>query len=351
MKHRKVICTAIIVALMLVLTVPVMSVSADGSTVLFFTPNANWKSDNARFAVYLWKQGGAYTWINMTDSNSDGVYEAVTPQEYKNLIFCRMDCNSAENNWDNVWNQTSNLSLPTDGNNHYTVKSGTWSNGGGEWSYFDSPVCIHIPAGEGTLVKEPTCNAEGEISYTCSECGENYTITVSVTGHRYNEQSICTDCGKEFVYIIAGNVMKYEGEYRSGDNSTLFVSSWDIEDENNRMKYDPDAELHIKIYKNVAAGEYHFKVVENGSWSTSYGDGDENYYLKVEKDGSTVTIIFSEGDVSADSTLPTANNQINNLNPDNAENNLEDSKEDLNFFQRIWLAIVNFFKNLFGREK
>ena len=42
------------------------------------------------------------------------------------------------NDWSNKWNQTADLTIPTDGNNCYTVAAGTWDNGGGSWSYIPS---------------------------------------------------------------------------------------------------------------------------------------------------------------------------------------------------------------------
>lgn len=45
-----------------------------------------------------------------------------------------MNPNATANNWSNKWNQTADLTVPTDGTNCYTVKEGTWDNGEGTWS-------------------------------------------------------------------------------------------------------------------------------------------------------------------------------------------------------------------------
>ena len=52
-------------------------------------------------------------------------------------MFCRMNPGATANNWTNKWNQTADLKVPTDGTNLYTVKEGTWDNGGGTWSVFE----------------------------------------------------------------------------------------------------------------------------------------------------------------------------------------------------------------------
>ncbi|MBQ2842724.1 MAG: hypothetical protein IJE69_00545 [Alistipes sp.] len=99
---------------------------------LYLIPNANWKVDNARFAAYFF--GNGELWLDMTDTDSDGVYECELPEGYPSVIFCRMNPNATANNWSNKWNQTADLTVPTDGTNCYTVKEGTWDNGGGTWS-------------------------------------------------------------------------------------------------------------------------------------------------------------------------------------------------------------------------
>ena len=103
---------------------------------LYLNPNANWKVDNARFAVYAFETGKSEKWIDMVDSDSDGIYEfdKANIEGYTNIIFCRMNPGATDNNWNNKWNQTADLKVPTDGTNLYTVKEGTWDNGGGTWS-------------------------------------------------------------------------------------------------------------------------------------------------------------------------------------------------------------------------
>jgi hypothetical protein len=102
---------------------------------LYLKPNSNWKQSNARFAAYFFGNGDK--WVSMTDADKDGIYELNIPAGYDygcNVIFCRMNPSTSANNWNNKWNQTSDLKAPTDGKNLYTVKDGTWDKGGGTWS-------------------------------------------------------------------------------------------------------------------------------------------------------------------------------------------------------------------------
>lgn len=103
---------------------------------LYLKPNSNWTQANARFAVYAFEDGKPEKWIDMVDSDSDGIYELdkADIEGYTNIIFCRMNPSTTANNWNNKWNQTADLTVPADGTNLYTVKDGTWDNGGGTWS-------------------------------------------------------------------------------------------------------------------------------------------------------------------------------------------------------------------------
>ena len=100
---------------------------------LFLKPNSNWTQANARFAAYFF--GNGTEWISMTDSNKDGIYAVQKPSKtYPNVIFCRMNPSASANNWDNKWNQTGDLVIPGNGDNMFTVPSGSWDGSTTSWS-------------------------------------------------------------------------------------------------------------------------------------------------------------------------------------------------------------------------
>ncbi len=106
------------------------------ASMLYLVPNANWKSDNARFAMYVFDGNGHEAWVDMTDADGDGVYEAQVPGTYfwTAVIFCRMNGGTTENSWSNKWNQTSNL-VPPSGSNVYTITNNNdWDGDIGIWS-------------------------------------------------------------------------------------------------------------------------------------------------------------------------------------------------------------------------
>ena len=104
-------------------------------THLYLKPNSNWKQSDARFAAYFF--GNGETWVNMTKVTDD-LYKVEIPtnKTYPSVIFCRMNPSSNTNGWTantQLWNQTNDLTIPTDGKNSYTVKDGAWSKGDGSW--------------------------------------------------------------------------------------------------------------------------------------------------------------------------------------------------------------------------
>ena len=108
----------------------------DASGKYYLVPNDNWKSDNAWFATYFFNNStNQNTWVKMTQFSTNPVYyEVVIPSgTWPNLIFCRMNKSASSTDWNNVWNQTNDLSKPSS-NNFYTVAAGAWSKGAGSWS-------------------------------------------------------------------------------------------------------------------------------------------------------------------------------------------------------------------------
>lgn len=146
--------------------------------VLYLQPNANWNVDGARFAAYFF--GNGETWVDMTLVEGEtNIYAVTVPNGFASVIFCRMNPGAAANNWDNKWNQTDDLTIPTDGTNLYTVTEDTWDKGGGEWS-------VYTPAGsepvEPTALATPVVTVEISdeyvtLSWEAIEGAKDYTAT------------------------------------------------------------------------------------------------------------------------------------------------------------------------------
>ena len=90
---------------------------------LFLRPSAQWTTDNAIFAAYLYNEGfGADAepvWKNLTDTDGDGAYECENTKEHEYVIFCRMNPAGIDpDNWKNKWNQVvTGISIPNEAGN------------------------------------------------------------------------------------------------------------------------------------------------------------------------------------------------------------------------------------------
>ena len=243
--HRISQALCLLLALVMVLGMFPAVRAAEGTT-LYLVPNSNWKNDNARFAIYYWNASGTSNWVSMTDSDSDGVYEGTVPAGYDNIIFCRMNPNAAANNWNNKWNQTADLKVPADGTNCYTVKAGTWDNGGGTWSTYS-------PEPEET---EPQPSQPEE------------------------SEPVETQPAPAGTYYVAGV-------------AALCGSEWNASDPANKLEWNGTTGLFEKVYTNVAAGTYQFKITD-GTWNNAWGDNGQNYTFLVSS-ACDVTITFDAG--------------------------------------------------------
>ena len=75
--------------------------------------------------------------VSMT-KGSDGIYYCKKQSGYPYVIFVRMNPETTANNWDNKWNQTADLPIPTNGNNYFEANGG-WNKIGGTWSTWPPP--------------------------------------------------------------------------------------------------------------------------------------------------------------------------------------------------------------------
>ena len=138
---------------------PAVAFAADmtGGEVLYLKPNSEWASANARFAIYVYGSGEA--WESMVPvEGADGIYQVTVPSgNWTNVIFCRMNPATTDNNWNNKWNQSGDLVY--DGvNNLCTIKNGQWDCGMNvTWSVYSKEACPH---------------ENHDVDGKCTACGE-----------------------------------------------------------------------------------------------------------------------------------------------------------------------------------
>ena len=75
-----------------------------------------------------------YIHLDMEQVGEHDIYGCKIPEGYPKVIFCRMNPGAAANNWDNKWNQTGDLTIPTDGKNLFTLPNDWWDGATETWS-------------------------------------------------------------------------------------------------------------------------------------------------------------------------------------------------------------------------
>ena len=255
-------------------TIPASAANIPGGTKLYLVPSANWNQSNARFAAYFFGDGEA--WVSMTKvAGQSNLYEVTVPagKNFTNVIFCRMNPSASANNWNNKWNQTSDLTY-NGTSNCYTVKEGTWDKGGGTWSTYGN-ACTHANVGPAA-----TCTT----AQVCNDCGDP---VASALGHTYNSSHLCTRCNEQATFTVAGS-------------GAHLGTEWDTGNTANDMTYADG--VYTKVYTNVAAGSYLLKVARDHDWGTAYPSADKAYTVSAA--GSTVTVTLKGTTVTVTVTAP-----------------------------------------------
>lgn len=159
-------------------------------TVLYLLPNANWKVDGARFAAYFF--GNGETWVDMTlvEGETD-IYAVTVPAGFDNIIFCRMNPSATANNWNNKWNQTGDLKVPTDGKNLFTLPASSWDGATATWSVY-TPAAV-----------EPTYTTVAEFLAASVDANVEYTLKGTITAvanTTYGNFDLTDETGTVYIY-------------------------------------------------------------------------------------------------------------------------------------------------------
>lgn len=112
--------------------------------VIYLNP-WEWSTDNPVISAYFIGGSAGDQWVSMTQ---DGNYlKCNVPVGYTSVIFVRLNPAGAANNWDSKWNQTVDLTIPSD-MNLFTINS--WDGGAegkstGAWSNYTAGSVIPTP--------------------------------------------------------------------------------------------------------------------------------------------------------------------------------------------------------------
>ena len=214
---------------------------------VYLKPNSNWKQSNARFAAYFYADGKDAKWFSMNDLDGDGIYSCEIPTGYTSVIFCRMNPAHTDNRWNTnedteetkrLWNQTSDLEVPTDKDDKilYTLTNSSWNAGSwglgtglhkNGWQDYAEPnyeITYNSKQTNGTITVTKAGNPiESGTSLTM---GDEIKITFTPDGGyeliNYNVE-YATETGEEGVYTVCGPT-KITAEFaKTGTARTVYL--------------------------------------------------------------------------------------------------------------------------------
>ncbi len=180
-----------------------------------------WNQGSAKFAAWHWSEsveGKFSDYLAPIEENAD-IYRVVLPQGMEKVVFVRMKSDApatpewGENNA-NVWNQTSDLEVPTNGNNCYTITGWGEEKSEGSWSKYVPAVPTFYITGNADLVgkdKEWAADAiemeDGSYTFKNLAAGD---YEMKVTKGDWNKTSYGFEAlskeSSKYIYDASGNI-------------------------------------------------------------------------------------------------------------------------------------------------
>ena len=208
---------------------------------IYLKPNSNWTQGNARFAAYFFEKFGENTtkeeWHSMFKED-DGTYWCGIPDGCSNVVFCRMNPAHSDNRWNTnedtddtkrVWNQTTDLTVPTDGKLLYTVEAGTWDKGGGTWSVGEGTW--NKITGSITNLTEELKKKLGEINGDIGKAPDAvYTIHLEQNDGEFSIAKVVPYTGNFYIRVDAAAGKWYD--YKTNPDNLMTYSAFSESNEN-----------------------------------------------------------------------------------------------------------------------
>ena len=175
--------TLFLVALLVSMTT--FAANLVGGTTVYLKPSGDWNKDNARFAIYCWDDAAGEAWYDMqVTPNNPIIYSVTIPtgKDFTGFKFVRMNPATTENNWDNKWNETGNLTYDA-AKTQYNVSG--WDNG--SWGEYTTPEkCTLTLVGDNTTLfgtAWSTDKTENDMTYSQSSKKWTKVYTLDLTGN------------------------------------------------------------------------------------------------------------------------------------------------------------------------
>lgn len=329
----KTLSLRLLLAIVAIMALPDVAnaVTIEKGTKFYLKPNTNWNVDGARFAIYFYGNGD--TWVSMTDSDGDGIYEGTSPTDktYTNLIFCRMNPASTDNNWNkdtNFWNQTGDLTY-NGTNNLFTVPDGSWNGSTTSWSVYGSEA--YILGGEnddwntGTKMNsEGSGNFSKDLKYLSGEVYFAMNVKVGSTLNKYTPGSngvliTPTLSGENTSKLLWNSYNQSSRTWKfTADPKKVYTIHTNVYNREVWVTYTDATITGVKLDLNgetVTSAPYTWTYAHSGETVTKTLTATNVYSNSYEEtaatltdyefvDGGIYTITYADGAITIDAQLP-----------------------------------------------
>ena len=252
------------------------AMSANAKT-LYLNPGV-WTADNAWFAAYFY--GNEDKWLKCTDDDGNGTFEVEAPDGYPNVIFCRMNKSNTTLGWGAKWNQTEDLTIPTDAKNLCSITGWGGEKSPSAWSAYD-PLAVDVYLA-GTMNGWSTATDQFKLTEAGSSIAElkktieadDYKLKIVAGGKWYTNKtgSITRDANTLIVNVDDSRDVPF-----NADKSGEYTFQWSINDKKLTVIY-PEEEVVITHTYTVAGSESAFGT----NWDASNTEND----MTLQDDGT-----------------------------------------------------------------
>lgn len=284
-----------------------VTVTSQGGTIdkLYFIPGIFDSEASPRYAAYFF-EGIKNEWVDMLKDSSTGYYYCTKPTiSYSTVIFCRMNPSAADNKWPNKWNQTQDLTIPSDKDTYKYTNSKLEDKGTGEWlsalsgSYSGGSLSAAINSEAVTDPVPPTVtitpaggniSLSGSIKVTFTDGNDTISsASVEINGTSYDMGTTAGTFSKSLkdLGIATDNVpINVSASVTNGQGTTTVSAAY-------TSKYVDPSKVDVFTWDNVNA---YFVLTDrfyNGDTTN-----DHSYYRKNDLSGDENVATFHGGDIA-----------------------------------------------------
>lgn len=284
-----------------------VTVTSQSGTIdkLYFIPGIFDSETSPRYAAYFF-EGIKNEWVDMLKDSSTGYYYCTKPTiSYSTVIFCRMNPSAADNKWPNKWNQTQDLTIPSDKDTYKYTNSKLEDNGTGEWlsalsgSYSGGSLSAAINSEAVTDPVPPTVtitpaggniSLSGSIKVTFTDGNDTISsASVEINGISYDMGTTAGTFTKSLkdLGITTDNVpINVSASVTNGQGTTTVSAAY-------TSKYVDPSKVDVFTWDNVNA---YFVLTDrfyNGDTTN-----DHSYYRQNDLSGDENVATFHGGDIA-----------------------------------------------------